>query len=513
MTATVEAARISVLVVEDSADHRVLMERQLRAAGIDVRTAATGEEALTHVDAVDLVLLDYRLPRMSGLDTLHAIRQMVGGPSVVMVTGMGSTEVAVEAMRAGAIDYLAKNPGYLQALPNVIERAWRHHDLARRADELQRLALLLHSADDRDVVRDHIVDGAQRLLRADAATLVEFVDGTPRVHRLTGEPGASFDALVRRPRSSLPDPGEAAIVGPRDIAVALPADDGEPYAVLAVFGHASSDALGEELELARVFASFAAVALRNLRRRELEEALIGELQQTIEARRDFVASVSHELRTPLTSIGGYAETLLERWEAFDEATKRDFLQRVRRNSLELGQLVEQLIDVAGLERGERFGARIEAVPLRAAIASSLEQMAMFVAGREVTVEVPDVEVLSDRALLHRTLANLLSNAVKFSAPDTPIGVAAEVDGALVHVDVTDHGIGLEPREAARVFDPFWRAGSSVANAVRGSGIGLALVREYLRSMGGEVSVHSAPGVGSTFRFTLPLATGRGIDRG
>jgi FixJ family two-component response regulator len=83
-----------------------------------------------------------------------------------MVTGAGSTEVAVDAMRAGAINYVAKDHGYVRALPEVVERAWRNHDLSARATEVQRLALLVTSATDRDALFHEIVTGAARLLRA-----------------------------------------------------------------------------------------------------------------------------------------------------------------------------------------------------------------------------------------------------------------------------------------------------------------------------------------------------------
>jgi signal transduction histidine kinase len=114
-------------------------------------------------------------------------------------------------------------------------------------------------------------------------------------------------------------------------------------------------------------------------------------------------------------------------------------------------------------------------------------------------------VTGDASLLRRTLGNLLSNAVKYSDVGTAIEVRARAAGDHARVEVVDRGIGLPPWEASRVFDPFFRARSSVANAVRGSGIGLALVREYVRSMGGEVFVDSEPGAGSVFGFTLPLA--------
>src|ERR687894_28375 len=166
-----ERRRISVLLVEDNPDHVHLIERRLRDGGLDVRRASSGAEALASLDGIDLVLLDYRLPDMSGLETLQEIRRM-DGPSVVMVTGMGSEEIAVEAMRAGAIDYVVKDTTYIRMLPEVVERAWRLHDLTRRAKQLQRLALLVNSAEDRETIFAEIVNGARQLLGAMMCSLL-----------------------------------------------------------------------------------------------------------------------------------------------------------------------------------------------------------------------------------------------------------------------------------------------------------------------------------------------------
>jgi CheY-like chemotaxis protein len=156
-------AAIRVLVVDDDPDHRALARRRLPDAGLDVAVAGDATEALGQLAGVDLVLLDYRLPGMSGIDALAAIRDQ-DGPSVVMLTGMGSESVAVEAMRAGAVDYVVKDGSYLRSLPQIVERAWRTHDLTRRAGELQRVALLVTSAAEREDIFAGITAGPRRRL-------------------------------------------------------------------------------------------------------------------------------------------------------------------------------------------------------------------------------------------------------------------------------------------------------------------------------------------------------------
>jgi signal transduction histidine kinase len=122
----------------------------------------------------------------------------------------------------------------------------------------------------------------------------------------------------------------------------------------------------------------------------------------------------------------------------------------------------------------------------------------------MTVECQPARVSADPTLLRRAVWNLLSNAVKYSEPGTPIAVRSRNDGAHALIEVIDGGVGLSPSDAAQAFDPFWRAQPGTSKS-RGTGIGLALVRDYVRLMGGDVGVRSQPGSGSTFFFTLPLA--------
>ncbi|MHB8464561.1 MAG: putative bifunctional diguanylate cyclase/phosphodiesterase, partial [Acidimicrobiales bacterium] len=158
-----------VLVVDDESDFRYLTALSLRDAGFEVREAASGEEALTSIDGVDVVLLDYRLPGLSGLETLREIVAKEG-PAVVLMTAMGSEEVAAEAMRSGAVDYLAKGTDYLVRLPEVVARASRLHELTRKVRESQRLAQgLLESAPDAIVVVD--ASGVIRLVNRQTGTL------------------------------------------------------------------------------------------------------------------------------------------------------------------------------------------------------------------------------------------------------------------------------------------------------------------------------------------------------
>jgi signal transduction histidine kinase len=495
-------AGVRVLVVDDDPDHRFLAERRLERAGFEVRMAGNADEALVQVEvgSVDLVILDHRLPGMSGLDLLPMIAER--GPSVVMVTGMGSEGLAVEAMRRGAVDYIVKDESYLDVLADVAWRAWLHHDLVRRAGELERIGLLVTSASARPEVFAEVVEGARRLLRADGCILFVLAEAGLVQEATAGTHFGDRDIVLSDARQLLAAPHKT-IEGEGRLLVSVPPSEETPLGVLSVLRREPSGFDPEERRLARALASYAGIALGNLRRLDLERALVSELQHMLDLRRELMASVSHELRTPLTCVSGFAETLRVHWEALADDERLMFVDKICHHSNELADLVERLLDFSSVEAG-RLSAGIESIDLRTEIEATVTALGPLIGARPLEIDIRASSVLADSVLLRRTLTNLLSNAVKYSEPGTPIAVRGVEVGGVARVEVSDRGTGLTAEEADRAFDPFWRASRVATNSLRGTGLGLALVKEYVRVMGGDVSVDSEPGQGSTFFFTLPL---------
>jgi len=491
---------VRVLVVDDDPDHRFLAQRRLERAGFDVRLASNAEEALVDLASVDLVVLDHRLPGTSGLDLLPVIADH--GPSVVMVTGMGSEGLAVEAMRRGAVDYIVKDESYLEILADVVWRAWVHHDLMRRAGELERIGFLVTSASARPEVFAEVVEGARRLLRADGCALFVLAEAGLVQEATAGSHLGDRDRVLAEARQLLAAPNRTMESEGR-LLVPVPPSHETPLGVLAVLTRELRRFDPEERRLALALAGYAGIALGNLRRLELERALVAELQQMLDLRRDLMASVSHELRTPLTCVSGFAETLRAHWDALTENERLLFVDKICHHSNELGDLVERLLDFSQVEAG-RLEAGISCVDLRAEVEATVTALGPLVAGRPLDVDIQASAAMADSVLLRRTLTNLLSNAVKYSEPGTRIVVRGAAVGGVVRIEVADEGTGLTADEADRAFDPFWRAARVATNSLRGTGLGLALVKEYVRVMGGDVSVHSELGRGSTFAFTLPL---------
>jgi signal transduction histidine kinase/HAMP domain-containing protein len=361
--------------------------------------------------------------------------------------------------------------------------------------ELQRLALLVSASVDRDGLADDLVRGALTLLEAETCVFLTS-DGEER-SEIAGLAGRPLDGSQVRELVEPADAGGAdahVLVAP--VTTLAGTSIGELIAVRPQEGFDD-----DERTLAEAYAAFAAVALDNARRLQLEQALVHELQEGMERRRMLISGVTHEFRTPLTCIEGFSSELLEHDRDYTEEEREGLLQKIRAHAEELDHLVTQLLEFAATERG-RAAPDPSTVRLDTVVAQEIASLSALLGDRPVRVDVPEITVVADSQLVRRVLSNLLSNAAKYSPPGTPITIRAEPEGNSIRVDVVDQGIGMTPEELESAFQPFWRA-PGVLNE-RGTGLGLALVSEYVRIMNGTLRANSTPGVGSVFSFTLPV---------
>lgn len=227
---------------------------------------------------------------------------------------------------------------------------------------------------------------------------------------------------------------------------------------------------------------------------------------------DFVAGVTHELRTPLSVICSVGENLADGVVSGGERVRR-YGELIRSQGMRLSEMVEQTLQSASLESGRRRFLLAPVDP-SAAMRTALEQARPMIeaAGFEVSREEDDdlPPVNADEEAVQQILANLLSNALKYGEPGRWVGTSAKAGERggkrEVRISVRDHGKGIPPKEARRVFDPFYRCASAREESVEGSGLGLTLARDLARGMGGDLSFRSDPGKGSEFTLALPART-------
>ena len=228
------------------------------------------------------------------------------------------------------------------------------------------------------------------------------------------------------------------------------------------------------------------------------------------AKSSFLAVMSHELRTPLNAIGGYAELIEMGIHGPTTQPQREALDRILRSQRHLLRLINEVLNLSRIEAG-RVEYAIEPVAIATLVAAVLPMVEPQMAGRSLqcTIRVPPaLAALADREKVQQILLNLLTNATKFTAPGGRIRIAADYDGCvagLVALRVTDSGIGIPPAMRDRVFEPFVQVDESHTRTNEGTGLGLAISRDLARGMGGELSLVSEVGVGSTFTLVLPAA--------
>jgi two-component system sensor histidine kinase KdpD len=250
------------------------------------------------------------------------------------------------------------------------------------------------------------------------------------------------------------------------------------------------------------FVDQAALALERARL-SAEAAQAAVLAQSDELKSALLAAVSHDLRTPLASIKASATSLLDESVAWDADTRRDFLEAIDEETDRLTLMVGNLLDLSRIEGGA-LRPQKDWYDVDELIADVSSRTAGRTEGRRVTVDVePDLPLLRfDYVEIAQVLLNLIENAAKYTPPGTPIAIGARRAPGAVELFVRDEGPGIPKEHQARLFEKFYRASSPLAAS--GTGIGLAICKGLVESHGGQISVDSAPGEGSVFRFTLPL---------
>jgi signal transduction histidine kinase len=248
----------------------------------------------------------------------------------------------------------------------------------------------------------------------------------------------------------------------------------------------------------------AVTAVDDRARAELEVARAAA-DEANSAKSTFLARMSHELRTPMNAVIGYAELLLE--DA--DGTMVEDLERIRSAGRHLLGLVNDILDLSKIDAGHLTFAR-EVVDVRALAEDVMATAAPLLAARRNrgAVEATGaVVVVADALRVRQCLLNLVSNAARFT-DDGSVTVRAERHGDEVWTSVIDTGRGIAPQHLGRIFEPFVQATDDVAHERGGTGLGLALVRQFATGMGGRVWVESELGRGSTFVVALPAAPGR-----
>lgn len=534
-------APLHVLIVDDSLTDCVIFRRYLTRGAqppCEVAEVATAAQALQQLERnrPDCVLLDFNLPDSDGVSLVKKIVELHGTNAfgIVMLTSNHEVELAVEALRSGAHDFLPKSAtnGIVlrRAIDNATEKAaiQRELDAQRRALALKNTELETHvdrleremaerakaesrlrqSEQQLRVVTDH---AAILLAQYDASYRYKFVN-KPYAHRhgltperMIGKSAAEvmgaeafsliqphLDNVLRGQRAEFEVEIPYASAGRRWMSVVYVPERGADGSVQGLIGVMSDTTARKRVEL------------------ELETARDDALAAS-RAKDDFLAALSHELRTPLNPI------LLLSSDAAEDASLpervRSVFETIRKNVDLEARLIDDLLNITRISRGKMALEKLP-VDLHAVLNDALTNVATEIDAKHLSLrlnlQASGHTVLGDAVRLQQVFWNVLKNAVKFTAEGGCITVSSVtlLEKDQIQISIADTGIGMTPAELARIFDAFAQgdhAGEGGSHRFGGLGLGLAISQMLVQSHSGHIEAWSeGPGEGSVFSVCLPL---------
>jgi PAS domain S-box-containing protein len=482
-------SRARILLVDDDAALLEALPQAilLRMDSITIDTAQSAFDAIARVQEVDYdaIVTDIKMPGMDGLALLEEIDRLRPGTPTLLITGHGEHDLAVQALRGGAYDFVAKpiDRDYFIA---SLERAIQMRRLDREV-ERQRVALERHAR-----VLEHVDDG---VFLVDPEGLLQHWN--PAAAAITGLPPS---AVLGCPAGEVL-PGWSAV--------------GPTVPVASVPGPGSTEArtLPLEIDGREIWLSISGVAFedgvvyafRNL----TEERALDELKG------EFVATVSHELRTPLAAIYGSAQTLLRTDIELDDAKRMTLLEVISQESERLARVAADILLANNLDSGrlQLDQHRLDIARLAEEVVEQMRSVHADRADLSIDVAVPEARsfVAGDEDKLRQVLINLVDNAVKYSPDGGAVEVRVEPNSTNVSVAVSDQGLGIPIAEQQRIFGKFYRVDPQLSRGVGGTGLGLYICRELVRRMDGCLKVTSREGEGSTFFVELPLVATKAAE--
>lgn len=486
-----------VLLVDDEKRLRDSWCRLLTRRGYGTMTAEGGEEALDILarESTDVILLDLKMPGMGGKAVLDIITKEYRGIPVIIVTGYGTLETAVECIREGAYDFITK-PVDAEVLFLAIERAAEKRRVEQQArqyqDEMVHALLDLNTEKKRlKTIISCMANGVMVTNRN-----LEVVLHNPALMRLMGvseplEGAIPVDRIVK---------DDSLIAGLKQMQETDAPDEELVYHEIQAGKHAlravSAPVLGPHKNV--FWQKIGAVTV-------FED--ITAFRQLDQLKTKFVNMVTHELRSPIVSIRQILGVLLEGLAGPLQEKQQELLKRCLQKIDQLLELINELLEIAKLRAGKLVQHR-EPVD----VGKTMKETVVLMEPRAkkqgilLTCSGNDLRpVQADPKSIEEIFTNLITNAIHYSPDGGRVTVHAQGRGACVEIEVADTGVGISPEELPKIFDDFYRVKHPKTRGVTGTGLGLAIVREIVDALGGRIDVESMPDKGTTFRVLLPAA--------
>jgi signal transduction histidine kinase len=486
--------KIKILVVDDEKIIREGCNRVLTGKGYDVITAENGQAALDILanEPLDIILLDLKMPVMGGEELLEITGEKYSDIPVIIITGHGTVDTAVECMKKGAYDFITK-PFQIDQFLLTIKRTAEKRKLEQKAKQFE--AENVRNLYDLNLEKSRL------------KTIINCMGNGVMVANLNLEVVLHNPVLMQLMEISEkienPVPISSIINNESLIDTLKKIQEGEA---------SENESISQEINTgAHVLRAISAPALgpdRNIVGTVTVLEDITAFKQLDQMKTDFVKMVAHELRSPLAAIKQQNHVLLEGLCGKLEEKQHELVSRGSSKIDGLLELINDLLDVAKIEAGKHAQRRVptdigqiieETVTL---IESSAKEK-----GIALSFSLKDLKpVQADPKNIEEIFSNLMTNAINYSPEGGQVTVTAQGQGEYLEIKVKDTGVGIPPEELPKIFDKFYRVKNPKTRQVIGTGLGLAIVKAIVDAHYGTIDVESKVDKGTTFRILLPVIT-------
>ena len=486
--------KTKVLVVDDERVVRDGCHRVLSGKGYEVATAENGKQAMDILarEPVDLILLDLKMPVMSGEEVLGITSTEYKDIPVIIITGHGTVDTAVECMKKGAYDFITK-PFQIEEFLLTVTRAAEKRKLEKRAKQFEEENI--RNLYDLNLEKSRLKTIINRMANGVMVTNrnLEIVLHNPALMRLM-----EISEKIENPAPIAKIMNDESLIDTLKQIQSGETSEGESVSQEINIGTnilraISAPALGPDRSVVGTVTV-------------LED--VTAFKQLDQMKSDFVNMVAHELRSPLVSIRQINSVLLEGLAGPLEEKQQDFVDRGVKKIDALLELINDLLDVAKIEAGQYVQRQVptdigkiieETVSLMEARAQ--EQ------GITLTYSCQGLKpVQADPKNMEEIFNNLVSNAINYSPEGGRVTVTAQSLGEYMEIKVQDTGVGIPSEELPKIFDKFYRVKNPKTRQVIGTGLGLAIVKGVVEAHHGTIDVESIEDKGTTFRILLPVIT-------
>ncbi len=488
----------NTLIIDDERDIREGCERILYKMNCGVFSAGDGETGLKILEKekINIVICDIKMPGMDGIEVLERIKEKDESILVIMITGFGTVENAIAAMKKGAYDFISK-PFTLEQMRLVLNRAIeklkleedarllkleRKQNLADLGAEQSRLRTIVESLPNGVMVTN--MSGQIVLINPMAKAflgLPEDMENGRNISDFIQDKGLN-DYLLQVSECSIDGRDK---IGSYELVLSE-----ERYVL--VQGRPVTDdennCLGAVVELSD----------------------ISDLKLFDRLKSEFVAKVSHELRSPLSVIHEQLALVLKAKDRAVSENSQHILGRAKDKAHTLISMIGDLLDISKIEAGAQ-GRQLVKVRVDDLLQGIVDFLGVEVEKKKQTLEYekpknPVLPVLADPVALESVFGNLITNAIKYTPEKGMIKVSIDCVKKMLRVRVKDNGYGIDAAHQERIFEKFYRVKDEKTRFINGTGLGLPIAKALVEAFGGQISLISRPDKGSEFTVLLPAAS-------